>query len=338
LALWARSLGGRTAVTVILWFAILATVGSTIPIFALVRAAHRYGATVSWSQHLRVAAPGPRATPDQTKLYATVDGKNLSLDIYLPGPASTSGPGATAAVVSIHGGGYSLGERSDGRNWDRWFASRGYTVFDVDYRLDPPVSWNLAAQDVACAMVWIASHASEYHISPDRMLLTGQSAGGGLDLQVGYGLGDGTVTSSCGGTPPQPKAIFALYPPEDFAMGWNRKTGLGSISAVTFNTGYIGGSPEQFPDRYRAVSAIYHVRAGLPPTLIAAGSSDHLVPYDGHLEIVEKLNAAGVPNELVTVPYGEHAYDMAWGDLGGQITRKKVADFLEEYLPSTAER
>jgi acetyl esterase/lipase len=334
LALWARSLGGRAAVTVILWLAILATIGSTIPIFALVRMAHLYGATISWSEHLRVAAPGPRAAPDQTKLFATVDGKNLFLDIYLAHPSGGSAAGAGAAVVSIHGGGYSLGERSDGVRWDRWFAERGYTVFDVDYRLDPPVSWNLAAQDVACAMVWIASHASDYNISPDRMLLTGQSAGGGLDLQVGYGLGDGTVTSSCGGTPPQPKAIFALYPPEDFAMGWNRKTGLGSISAVTFNTGYLGGSPEQLPGRYRAVSAIYHVRAGLPPTLIAAGSSDHLVPYDGHLEIVEKLNAAGVPNELLSVPYGEHGYDLMWGSLGGQITRKKVADFLARYLPA----
>ncbi|HKV06302.1 MAG TPA: alpha/beta hydrolase [Candidatus Acidoferrales bacterium] len=338
LAVWARRLGGGRAVTVVLWLAILATIGSTIPTFALVRAAHRAGAPISWTGHLRVTAPGAQAVPDQTKLFATVGGKNLSLDVYLPARVGTGPASASAPVVSIHGGGYSLGERSDGRNWDRWFAARGYTVFDVDYRLDPPVSWNLAAQDVACAMVWIASHASEYNISPDRMLLTGQSAGGGLDLQVGYGLGDGTVKSSCGGTPPQPKAIFALYPPEDFAMGWNRKTGLGSISALTFNTGYLGGSPEQFPERYRAVSAIFHVRPGLPPTLIAAGASDHLVPYDGHIEMVEKLNAAGVPNELVTVPYGEHGYDLLWGSLGGQITRKRVADFLARYLPPTEAR
>ena len=352
LGLWARSLGGRTGVMIILLIAILATVGATVPIISLVRTADRYGAKISWSDHLRVVAAGPRAMPDQTKLFATVDGKDLKVDIYLPasspdrGGASITavtgdghvfrgGSSPTAPVVSIHGGGYSMGERSDGRNWDRWFADRGYTVFDIDYRLDPPVTWNLAAQDVACAMGWIASHATEYNISPDRMLLTGQSAGGGLDVQVGYGLGDGTVTSSCGGDVPQPTAIFALYPPEDFALGWNIKSGLGSISAVTFNTGYIGGSPEQFPERYRAVSAIYHVRAGLPPTLIAAGASDHLVPYSGHTETVEKLNAVGVPNVLVTIPYGEHGYDLFWGSIGGQITRQAVADFLAKYLPPT---
>jgi acetyl esterase/lipase len=76
------------------------------------------------------------------------------------------------------------------------------------------------------------------------------------------------------------------------------------------------------------------VRPGLPPTLIAAGAHDHLVPFAGHTEIVEKLNAAGVPNQLLRVPYGEHGYDMAWGDIGGQITRKVVADFLAKYLPA----
>ncbi len=239
----------------------------------------------------------------------------------------------TAAVVMIHGGGYSMGERSDGVQWDRWFAARGYPVFDVDYRLDPPVSWNLAAPDVACAMMWIAAHANEYHIAPDRILITGQSAGGGLALQVAYGLGDGTVTSSCGGTVPQPKAVFALYPPEDFVMAWDMDTGVGPLSSRTLNTGYIGGSPEQFSDRYAVVSPVFHVRPGLPPTLIAAGAHDHLVPFEGHVEIMDKLNAAGVPVKLLRIPVGEHGYDLMWGSIGGQVTRKVVGDFLDKYLP-----
>jgi acetyl esterase/lipase len=281
-------------------------------------------------EHLRVVAPGPRPTADQTKHFATVDGKSLYLDIYLPASATA----LSAPVVMIHGGGYSAGERSDGIRWDRWLAARDYTVFDVDYRLDPPVTWNLAAPDVACAMTWVASHASEYHIAPDRMLITGQSAGGGLAMQVAYGLGDGTVTSSCGGTVPQPKAVFALYPPEDFAMAWNLDMGIAPASARVLNTGYIGGPPEQFPDRYRVTSPVFHVRPGLPPTLIAAGAHDHLVPFGGHTEFVEKLNAAGVLNELLGVPYGEHGYDLVWSSLGGQITRKVVADFLSKYLPA----
>jgi acetyl esterase/lipase len=340
LAVWARRLGGGRATTGVVWLAIAATVGAAIPVLALARTAHRYGASISWTAHLRVAAAGPRATSDQTQLFATVDGKSLYLDIYLPASSAGGSSAGTSAslsapVVMIHGGGYSAGKRSDGRNWDSWLALRGYTVFDVDYRLDPPVTWNLAAPDVACAMGWVASHAGDYHISPDRMLITGQSAGGGLAMQVAYGLVDGTVTSDCGGTVPQPKAVFALYPPEDFAMAWNLDTGIAPFGSRTLNTGYLGGSPEQYPDRYRVTSPVFHVRSGLPPTLIAAGALDHLVPFRGHLETVEKLNAAGVPNVLLSVPYGEHAYDLAWGDLGAQITRKVLADFLARYLPAT---
>jgi acetyl esterase/lipase len=333
LALWALRMGGGHATTAILWVAIASTVGAMVPIGALVGAAHRAGAPISWVDHLRVAAPGPRAEPNQTLPFATVGGKTLYADIYLPTNAESART-LSAPVVMIHGGGYSGGTRSMGRDWDRWFAAGGYTVFDIDYRLDPPVTWNLAAQDVACAMAWVASHAALYNIAPERMLLAGQSAGGGLALQVGYGLGDGTVTSSCGGAVPQPAAIFALYPPDDFAMAWNLKTGIGPVSGRVFNTGYIGGSPEEFPERYRAVSPIFHVRPGLPPTLIAAGAHDHLVPFGGHVEMVERLNAAGVANELVSVPYGDHAYDVAWGSLGGQITRHALADFLARYLPA----
>jgi acetyl esterase/lipase len=335
LALWAKRLGGRGATTAILWLAMAATVGAAIPVLVLARTAYRYGAPISWTAHLRVAAPGPRAMPDQTQLFATVDGTSLYLDIYLPGSLTGASASLSAPVVMIHGGGFSAGKRSDGRNWDRWLASRGYTVFDVDYRLDPPVTWNLAAPDVACAVGWVASHASDYHISPDRMLITGQSAGGGLAMQVAYGLGDGTVTSDCGGTVPQPKAVFALYPPDDLAMAWNLNTGLPPFGARTLNTAYLGGSPGQYPDRYQVASPVFHVRQGLPPTLIAAGALDHLVPFGGHVETVDKLNAAGVPNVLLSVPYGDHAYDVAWGDLGAQITRKVLADFLARYLPAT---
>lgn len=234
----------------------------------------------------------------------------------------------------IHGGGYSGGERSDGRNWDRWLAARGYTVFDIDYRLDPPVSWNLAAPDAECAMAWLAAHATDYRIAPDRMLVAGQSAGAGLAMQVAYGVLDGTFASSCGGTVPEPKAVFALYPPDDFAMAWEMNTGIGSAGARALSTAYIGGSPQQFPERYRAVSAVFHVSPGLPPTLIAAGEHDYLVPFAGHREIVKNFDLAGVSNVLVAVPYSTHAYDFAWGSLGAQITRQALADFLARYLPA----
>jgi hypothetical protein len=104
LALWARRLGGRGGVSLLVALAAIATVGAIVPVVALARAAHRYGAPISWADHLRVAVPGPPAVPDQTQLYATVDGKDLYLDIYLPATlansASLSGAPLSAPVVA----------------------------------------------------------------------------------------------------------------------------------------------------------------------------------------------------------------------------------------------
>jgi acetyl esterase len=320
------------ATNIALACAILATLGSLVPLIALTRTASHCGVDISWFDHLRVISRFKAAPPDQTMLYATVDGKNLYADVYLPSPSPAT---KSAPVLVMHGGGYIGGHRSMMRHWDRWFTARGYTVFDIDYRLAPPPTWNEAAQDGACATVWIAANADKYHVDANRMLVAGQSAGGGLALQLAYGLGDGTGKSGCGGAPPPPKAVFALYPPDDFALGWNLKTRIGLSTARKFLGAYVGGSPEEFPDRYRAISAVFHVRPGLPPMLIAAGEPDHLVPFAAHLNLVDELNRDGVPNVFLALPYNDHAYDVVWGSLGGQITRRVLEDFLQKYLPAT---
>ena len=308
------------------------TLAAVVPLSSLVMAAHREGTSISWKQHLHLTAIGPTAMPDETALYAVVGGQRLYADIYLPDRQVHPSPWPT--VFMMHGGGFVRGSRSDGRNWDRWFAQRGYAVFDVDYRLAPPIAWNLAAPDVACAMAWVQSHAERLHIVPDRSLIVGQSAGASLALQVAYGLGDRTFASSCGGSVHQPDAVFALYPAEDFGLLWTADQRVGPLDTRDVDITYIGGPPAQFPDRYLAVSPLAHVRAGLPPTLIAYGEEDHLIPISAHRQMAEKLTKAGVPNVLLVVPYSDHAYDALWGSIGGQITRHVLGDFLSQHFPA----
>jgi len=334
-ALLARRIGaGRTALVMIIANALAAAV-LCIPLTSQIRAAHRAGATLSWGAHLRVVASGPEALPSRTEQFATVDGKGLYLDIYEP--TSRARAAVSTPVVMIHGGGFVRGSRSDGRTWDRWFAERGYTVFDVDYRLNPPVNWNLAAADVACALSWIGQHAPQLQVAAAHTLIVGQSAGASLALQVAYGIGDGSVASSCGGNVAVPAAVFAIYPAENFTLAWEKDLKLGPVGGRDINTGYLGGSPEQFPERYHAVSAVEHVRAGLPPTMVVYGAHDHLVPIGGHAELRSRLEQVRVPNTLLEIPYSDHGYDLVWGSLGAQITRHVLVNFLSAYCPSKLE-
>ena len=322
---------GKVAATVMA-LSSLVTLASLVPLYSLVTAAHREGASISWGQHLHLTAIGATALPDETALYATVGGQKLYADIYLPD--GQAHPSPWPMVFMMHGGGFVRGGRSDGRNWDRWFAQRGYAVFDVDYRLAPPVAWNRAAPDIVCAMAWATGQAERLHLNPARSLIVGQSAGASLALQVAYGLGDGTFTSSCGGSAPQPDAVFALYPAEDFGLLWTDERRVGPLDTRDVNNTYIGGPPAQFPDRYRAVSPLAHVRAGLPPTFIAYGERDHLIPIGGHGPMAAKLTQAGVPNVLLVVPYSDHGYDAFWGSIGGQITRHVLSTFLSQHFPA----
>ena len=330
LAVWRARRGKVAAITAAASAVVVC--GALVPLYTLTLAAHREGAPLSWLQHLHLTAIGPAATPSETVLYATVGDRKLYADIYLPDWQTHPSP--WPAVFMMHGGGFTVGNRSDGRNWDRWFAQRGYAVFDVDYRLTPPIAWNLAAPDVACAMAWVQGHAAGLHINPNRTLIVGQSAGATLALQVAYGLGDGTFASSCGGSVHQPDAVFALYPAEDFGLLWTADMRVGPLDTRDLDITYIGGPPTQFPDRYRAVSPLAHVRAGLPPTFIAYGAEDHLIPTSGHGQLVAKLNEVGVPNALLVIPYSDHAYDAFWGSIGGQITRHVVGEFLSRYFPA----
>ena len=55
-------------------------------------------------------------------------------------------------------------------------------------------------------------------------------------------------------------------------------------------------------------------------------------------KLVDQLNRDGVPNVFLALPYNDHAYDVVWGSLGGQITRRVLEDFLQKYLPAAEPR
>jgi acetyl esterase/lipase len=80
--------------------------------------------------------------PPETVTYASPGGEELEADVWRPpegDPATAAGDaGGRPAVIVVHGGGWRSGERGDFHLWNAWFASKGYVVFDIDYRLSPP--------------------------------------------------------------------------------------------------------------------------------------------------------------------------------------------------------
>ena len=126
-------------------------------------------------------------------------------------------------------------------------------------------------------MAWVKERSDHYGVDAGRTIVMGQSAGGGLALQVAYAEDGTTVTSSCGGEVTAPRAVVAIYPAADLLVAWSSTRGLGQLTGRQLALDYVGGSPTDYPDRYRTASPASHVGAESPPTLVAFGEQDHLL-------------------------------------------------------------
>ncbi|MEG8278888.1 alpha/beta hydrolase [Streptomyces sp. AHA2] len=89
-----------------------------------------------------------------------------------------SGSGPRPALVLIHGGYWY--HQTDWSSSAERFAAEGFQVFAIRYRLNFEAGWPAQRDDVADAVAWIRSHAADFDVDPDRVLLLGSSAGGQL--------------------------------------------------------------------------------------------------------------------------------------------------------------
>ncbi|CCH02537.1 putative hydrolase [Fibrella aestuarina BUZ 2] len=264
-------------------------------------------------------------SPHQTIPYLTLDGNEYLLDVYRPADSSRR----SIPVVQVHGGGFVAGSRTMDPH-HRWFTDRGLTVFDVDYPLgtDSVQTWATAPRAVATALSFVKANAANFNLDTTQLLLCGGSAGGGLVMQVGYGLGVGRVQSFSAPTPNVPTAIIAIYPPVDMTGLWNQTSD--ALDMTSNAKRYIGGSPTEFPERYASLDIINMARRDLPRTLIITGARDHVVPVAGSHKLVRRLQALKAPITYLEIPFGEHYFDGNANSLSGQLKWQAMDQFLRQ--------
>lgn len=310
--------------------AVVTVVGAGAITARMTAAVERAGADISLFDVFGVGVE-KSAAQDADMVYSAFDGAPLSLSIFRP-------PGATAAstapvLVYVHGGGWVAGDRN-ARSADlRWFAEQGWLTITVDYPLSDGQRhlWNLTQNHIGCALAWVAVNAGKYGGDPNRLALSGDSAGGNLAINAAYLAAGGALPSACGGRVPVVRAVSALYPVVDPAGFYaNPDPALGDTSRDMAGA-YTGGSPQQFPDRYTAIASGSYLSRLSPPTLMITGAADHLVPVAGIYRFAEVARAAGVDVKLVAVPYADHVFDGRPGSIGQQAYRQLTAQWLRAH-------
>lgn len=243
-------------------------------------------ATVSWDVGLE---------------YANPDNQHLQLNLARP----KSGSGPFPTVLCIHGGGFRAGKRDSYNNLCLKLAERGYVAATITYRLAPKYQFPAAVHDTKAAVRWLRANAEKFQIDPERIGVTGGSAGGHLAQFLGV-TADVPEFEGDGGHPQQSSSVACVvnvYGPSDFTKSYGK-----SVDAHEVLPLWLGGNLETARDRHIQSSPLYWVTPRAAPTLCIHGTEDKYVAHEQAEWIVEKLKAASVEAELLTLPGAGHGF------------------------------
>jgi acetyl esterase len=237
--------------------------------------------------------PGPEGAP------------GIPIRVYRPVEDQAS---VTPAIVFFHGGGFSICNVALYDNSCRALAqSTGATVVSVEYRLAPETPYPGGLNDAYAATAWVAEHAAELGVDPDRLAVAGDSSGGNFAAVVSLMARDGAADGY-----PSPKIAFQLliYPSVDFLHdGYPSRVENGAGYFLTgehlawYDEQYVQGADRLDP-HLSPIRAADH--SGLPPACIVTAEHDPL--RDEGDAYVAKLSAAGVAVEHLPVEGMFHGF------------------------------
>lgn len=252
--------------------------------------------------------------------YANPEGQHLQLNLARP----TGGDGPFPAVLCIHGGGFRAGVRQGHDALCIALAQRGYVAATVTYRLAPKYQFPAAVHDVKAAVRWLRAHAGEYKIDAERIGVTGDSAGGHLAQFLGV---TGDVDEFEGNDNPGWSSgvtcVVNVYGPSDFTKSYGK-----SVDAAEVLPLFLGGNLETARRRHIVASPLSWVTPDAAPTLCIHGTKDPYVAHEQATWIVDRLKAAGVEAELLTLEGAGHGFK---GD-DARRAREGMLAFFDRHL------
>ncbi|AOS43531.1 Lipase 2 [Lacunisphaera limnophila] len=230
----------------------------------------------------------------ETRPYKHVAGRDLSVDIFRPGPAHPAA--GRPAIAFFHGGGWVFGQPAEFHAACRRYARLGFVTFAFSYRLSikpdgtyphPDITLVESVKDARSAVRWLRTNAADLGIDPARIVVAGQSAGGELAWATALCDAVNEATDDPA-VSPRPDALL-LY-------------------SSNYNTMEVWA--DLIMDRRRAeiwsVSPYHNLKAGLPPALAFHGTKDSQVPYFSVQLFATRTRELGNAFELVTFEGRDH--------------------------------
>lgn len=226
-----------------------------------------------------------QAAPAQTTeikdvIYATVEGKPLGLDLYLP-----AGMQAPPLFVWVHGGAWRRGDKSE---YPKPLLGQGFAVASLDFRQSTEARFPAAVHDIKAAIRFLRAKATDYGYRSERIAIGGASSGGHLAALVGLTNGNAQLEGNVGehlGESSSVQAIVSYFGASNLTTILAQSTPFGLNVRRPALDLLLGEQPDKVPQLAQLASPVLHVSKDSPPLLLMHGDQDPQMPVNQSLEL-----------------------------------------------------
>jgi acetyl esterase/lipase len=274
----------------------------------------------------------PQSAPDIERVELTTERDGVALSVLRPLQRPTESAAEPPVLYWMHGGGMVIGNRHmDDARLIEWCRHLGCVCVSVEYRLAPEAPYPTPLDDCEAGLRFIAEHAPELRIDPQRVGIGGRSAGGALaaglalrlresaNVPVAFQYLEYPMLDDRGLTVSSQLVESPVWTRESNAFGWR--------SYLADRCGTDDVPADAAPARATELS-------GLPATFIGVGTVDCL--RDDAIDFAARLCRAGVPTELHLYAGAVHGFDMFADTAVARTAARDSADWLaRQFGPST---
>lgn len=238
-----------------------------------------------------------------SRLSKTPYGKRkLHLDLFRP-----EHEGRYPAVIMIHGGGWRSGNKSMQVPLAQRLASEGYVTACVEYRLSPEALYPAAVCDIKAAIRFLRANAAKFSINPERIAVSGCSAGGQLAALAGMttGISKYDCNPALISVSSEVQAIIDIDGILDFTDP-NESAKDNDPAKKSAGAFWFGATFKEKPDLWIEASPLLYAGRETPPMLFINSSLARF--HAGRDSVISILNANGIYTEVHTIENTPHPF------------------------------
>jgi acetyl esterase len=235
--------------------------------------------------------------------FKMLAGGPLVATLYRPVGASV------AAVVDVHGGAWTSGDRTMNTAIARHLAANGIAVLSLDFRMPPAAAYPEMVTDVAAGIRWLKTHAAEAGTDASHVGLLGTSSGGHLALLAALRPDDERYSGprEAGQADFRVPFVVACWPVSDPLARYHMVRQRANARLIEAHHAFWSGEAAMAEGNPLAIVTRGDAQQ-LPPVLIVQGTNDDNLPPDMQERFVAAYQARGGSADLAMFPDQVHGF------------------------------